>query len=239
MSTTNSKRAVVVFGKVPRPGRVKTRLTPALSPKVACDLYQAFLLDVFDMVDRAVEVSEVTIERYFVCAMSEDDSLENAKQWLPRGWSWLEERGSGLGDCINAACEDIKEETVVVLGSDSPTMPHCRILEAFNAIESEKVLEQKPFVLGPTEDGGYYLVAMSQVRPALFANVIWSTTGVLDKTRQNAAEAGIPLVELDQGYDIDHVTDFDQALTDAKKGDAQRTAKAIQSALFELRQDES
>jgi rSAM/selenodomain-associated transferase 1 len=232
MSNSDSKRAVVVFGKVPRPGRVKTRLTPELSPETACYLYQSFLLDVFDIVDRAAEVSKATIERYFVCAMSDDDTLEDAKQWLPQGWSWLEERGSDLGDCINAACEDIKEETVVVLGSDSPTMPYGRILEAFNAIESEKRLEKKPFVLGPTEDGGYYLVAMSQVRRELFSNVIWSTADVLDKTRQNALRAGIPLVELEQGYDIDHVTDFEQALADAEKGEAHRTAKAIKSALF-------
>jgi rSAM/selenodomain-associated transferase 1 len=234
MPTINSKRAVVVFGKVPRAGRVKTRLTPDLSPETASHLYQAFLLDVFDIVDHAAGVSEVTIDRYFVCAMSKKDTLEDVTQLLPPGWSRLEERGVDLGDCINAACEDIKADTVVVLGSDSPTMSHCRIAEAFSIIEREKEPEQKPFVLGPTEDGGYYLVAMSQVRPALFSNVAWSTADVLDKTRENALQAGIPLVELEQGYDIDHVTDFTRALADAEQGEAYRTKKAIKSALLEL-----
>jgi rSAM/selenodomain-associated transferase 1 len=236
MSNTHSKRAVVVFGKVPRPGRVKTRLTPTLSAKTASSIYQAFLFDVFDIVNRAAEASEVTIDRYFVCAMSEDDTVEDAQRLLPRGWSLLDERGLDLGDRINAACEDIEAETVVVLGSDSPTMPQRRIFEAFSAIENEDVWAKKPFVLGPTKDGGYYLVAMSQVRPAIFSNVVWSTTEVLDKTRQNSLQAGIPLVELGEGYDIDYVTDFEQALADAEQGEAYRTAKAIKSVLPELNQ---
>ncbi|MFT5421086.1 MAG: rSAM/selenodomain-associated transferase 1 [Candidatus Endobugula sp.] len=236
MSNTHSKRAVVVFGKVPRPGRVKTRLTPTLSAKTASSIYQAFLFDVFDIVNCAAQASEVTIDRYFVCAMSEDDTVEDAQRLLPRGWSLLDERGLDLGDRINAACEDIEAETVVVLGSDSPTMPQRRIFEAFSAIENEDVWAKKPFVLGPTKDGGYYLVAMSQVRPAIFSNVIWSTTEVLDKTRQNSLQAGIPLVELGEGYDIDYVTDFEQALADAEQGEAYRTAKAIKSVLSELNQ---
>jgi glycosyltransferase A (GT-A) superfamily protein (DUF2064 family) len=77
---------------------------------------------------------------------------------------------------------------------------------------------------------------MSQVRPAIFSNVVWSTPEVLDKTRQNCLQAGIPLVELDKGYDIDYVTDFEQALADAEQGEAHRTAKAIKSALLELNQ---
>ena len=229
--TTYSKRAIVVFGKFPRPGYVKTRLSPPLSPEMACDLYRAFLLDVLDIVDHVVTTSDVLIRRYFVCAMSGDDIRHDVEQLLPPGWLLLDERGKNLGECINAACDDINADTIVVLGSDSPTMPPQRIIEAFATIEKETQPEAKPFVLGPTEDGGYYLVAMSRVRPALFANVIWSTTEVLNKTRHNALQAGIPLIELAEGYDIDRVTDFKRALDDAKKAGASRTAKAIQSAL--------
>jgi rSAM/selenodomain-associated transferase 1 len=231
MSINHSKRAVIVFGKVPRAGRVKTRLTPELSPEMAAQVYRAFLLDVFSLVDRAAEDTENGFDRYFVCSTSAEDTADDVARLLPKGWALLAERGNSLGESIHAACEDVQADTVVVLGSDSPTMPRKRILEAFDAIENETTLASKPFVLGPTQDGGYYLVAMSQVRPAIFHDVVWSTEWVLEQTRKNAAEFSIPLVELSEGYDIDYVADFKRALGDAQTMEAHRTAKAITKAL--------
>lgn len=216
-------RAVVVMGKVPRPGRVKTRLTPAVSPEVASRLYTAFLLDVFDAVDRARETLGLT--PVFACAVEDEADRAAGRSLCPNGWRFVEQRGPGLGMRIAAAREDAGADHVVIVGSDAPTMPHERFSEAFAA------LSRVPAVFGPTEDGGYYLIGLTGRYPALLDRIPWSTAEVMAKTREAAARAGIRIEELPVGYDIDRVEDLVRARNDASRVGATRTRAAIEAAL--------
>jgi hypothetical protein len=89
--------------------------------------------------------------------------------------------------------------SVCLLNSDSPTVPTALLRQAADALAApgERV------VLGPAEDGGYYLIGMKSAHPTLFANVDWSTEAVADQTRARAREAGLDLVELAPWYDVD------------------------------------
>lgn len=218
-----SERAVVVMGKVPRPGRVKTRLTPAVTPEIASRLYRAFLLDVFDLVERAR--TETDLVPIFACDVTNDEDREAGRGLCPDGWRFVEQRGDGLGARIAAAREDAGARYVVIVGSDAPTTPHVRLLEAFSA------LERVPAVFGPTEDGGYYLIGLAGAYPALLDRIPWSTEAVMTKTREAAAAAEIPTEELPIGYDIDRVTDLVRAHADAEKLGATRTRVEIEAAL--------
>jgi uncharacterized protein len=206
-----ASRAVVVMGKIPRPGEVKTRLAP---PSIAVDLYRAFLADVFDTVGAA---------GVFACA---GGRLEEACAIAPSGWRVLLQRGDDLGERIEAARLDSGAERVVIVGSDSPMMPPVRIVEAFEALESHRA------VFGPTIDGGYYLVGMTGGVGELLREVPWSTDQVMAVTRERARAAGIEIAELAEGYDLDEPQDLRRALEDPQL--PPRSRHAIEAALATL-----
>ena len=212
-------RAVVVMGKVPRPGRVKTRLVPALSAETACTIYEAFLADVFALVDRAAR--DLEFARVFACGLSSGDALADAQALVPAGWEVIVQEGKDLAERIVNARRAAGGRETVVIGSDSPTMPLARFTEAFAALESGTN------VIGPTLDGGYYLIGLSDNGVALLESIPWSTNQVMEATRAVAKRQRIPLVELALGYDIDLVEDLPRAARDAVSGMALQTARVL------------
>ncbi len=221
-------RAVVVMGKIPRPHRVKTRLAPALSPEAAAKLYRAFLEDVFDVVDEAHRRSPRPFERVFACALADDEDGGAAHRLAPRGWRIQFQRGHDLGERMKLAYEDAAAFSTVIIGSDAPTMPPDRILEAFRALDAGAAA-----VFGPTIDGGYDLIGLSRIEPALLEGIPWSTDQVMSATRARAKDGGIPIRELALGYDIDTIEDLERAREDARRPGtvARRTAAAIREVL--------
>ena len=213
------------MGKLPRPGRVKTRLSPALSAVTACRLYEAFLTDVFALVERAAQ--DLAFGRVFACDLSSEDTIEDARSLAPSGWSVIVQEGRDLAERIRNARRDASADDVVVIGSDSPTIPHVRIKEAFSALESGTS------VVGPTDDGGYYLIGLTDEGCALLEGIPWSTGQVMEVTRAVAERQGIPLVELALGYDIDHVEDLRRAARDAVSGVAVQTARVLTDLGFD------
>lgn len=199
-------RAVVVMGKLPRAGRVKTRLAKAIGPERAAELYRAFLLDTFALVDAALP--EVSFARVFACALDPNEPLSFASQLAPPGWRVAEQRGADLGERIEAARAITRADQVVILGSDSPGTPRARIVSAFEALD-----RGADAVFGPTEDGGYYLIALPGPRPALLRNIPWSTPEVMEATRRAGAQAKLQLAELPLGWDIDEAEDLARILT--------------------------
>ena len=190
--------------KVPRAGLVKTRMN--LPGDVASQLAVDLLEAVVAIVDRAHE--QLQFDRVLAVALSAGDSREDAAALLPEGWRLVLQRGPELGDRIQAAAEDAGAEEVVVLGSDAPTMPVERLLEAFLG------LSENGAVFGPTEDGGYYLVGLRGRHPSLFARIPWSTDRVMEETRLAAERAGISIGELSAWYDVDRPEDLHRAIAD-------------------------
>lgn len=226
----SAARAVVVMGKVPRPGRVKTRLAKRIGARVASDLYRVFLQDVFAVVDAAAAIIE--LDPVFSCALGEGDTIDQAKGLAPMHWAVADQTAGDLGARIESARRCGAARYTLVMGSDAPTMPPARIVEAFELLEREGI----DAVVGPTVDGGYDLIAFDGARPALLDGIPWSTPGVLKATAAAAERAGIALRQLDEGYDVDHFDDLPRALEDAERSGslAGRTAAAIREVLRSL-----
>ena len=201
---SNNSAAVVVMGRVPKAGKVKTRLTSVWSQDEAALLYTAFLADVGRLVDRAAQ--RRPFRKYFCCVWENEDDKRIAKTLVPNDWTIFEQTTGGLGERIEHARQFTGCHYVVVLGSDSPAMPEERIIAAFNALAS------KDIVVGPVEDGGYDLIGFSGSKPAVLSDISWSTEHVLSQTREKANNAGYTIEELDMSFDIDFPEDLERVL---------------------------
>lgn len=224
-------RAVVVMGKLPRPGVVKTRLARRFGADLAARLYRAFLLDVFAVVEAARAESAIPFARVFACALGAGGVRADAEALAPTGWRVEVQGGEDLGQRIEHARAAAGAALVVVLGSDAPTMPPARIHEAFAALAGGAEA-----VFGPTVDGGYDLAGFAGPRPALLGGIPWSTAGVMPATRARAVAAGIAIAELGPGRDIDEPEDLGPALSAARAPGsiAAHTRAAIEEALAAL-----
>lgn len=214
-------RAVVVMGKLPRPGRVKTRLLSRLGPDLVAELYAAFLSDTLKT------VAEVPGEKVFACALDDASEIEVAHRIAP-GWRVVPQRGRDLGERLQHARQDAGTENVVIIGSDSPTLPASRIEAAF------AFLDPQTAVLGPTRDGGYDLIAFCGAMHALLLDIPWSTALVRATTQARAAAAGIKLVLLDERADVDEPEDLLLLAADPDLPRAQATARLLPQVLLAL-----
>ncbi len=217
-------RAIVVMGKLPCPGRVKTRIAVDVGDAKAAELYEAFLRDVLDLAKAEADLLGALC--LFSCAVGEDQSLQSAEALCPRGVRVLRQSGADLGARMEGARAAAGAQHVVILGSDAPTMPRERILDAFIGLDRGAYA-----VFGPTFDGGYDLLGLSGSGRRLFEGVTWSTERVMAQSRAAAARAGLEITELGLGYDIDHVEDMPRALDDAEDGRAPRTRAALRDVL--------
>ena len=204
-------RALLIFARRPYPGRVKTRLSPVLSPRESAGLYDCM---VRDLVARTVAL-EVD-DRYLM--YEEGDGAEAYFLALGGGLFLHPQQGEGLGERLTNAFDLLFGKgytTLAVIGTDSPDLPLAFIHEAFEQLEAGSV----DVLFGPTEDGGYYLAAMQGFHPELFLEVPWSTDKALEVSLQRAEEAGLRAGLLPRWYDIDEPQDLTRAeLTDSRHG---------------------
>src|SRR5947207_11732307 len=190
----------IVMVKAPRAGAVKTRLTPPLSEAEAAALAACFARDTLGGVRRVVPEVIVAYDppdgRAQLEALLADDSL-----------CWLEQRGEGLGERLPAAAAHaaaLGHSPVVIVGTDSPTLPVSFVGRADNSLAEG----ESDIALGPTEDGGYYLVGLRQPSRGLFRNVAWGTPLAYRQTARNAAREGLSTLELPRWYDVDTPADL-------------------------------
>jgi uncharacterized protein len=121
---------------------------------------------------------------------------------LPDEFFLIQQRGSDFGERLTCAAEDLFAvgfAAVCLINSDSPTVPAENFAEA--AIELADPRDR--VVLGPSNDGGYYLIGMKHMHRRLFEDIDWSTERVAQQTRERAAELGVQIHELGVGHDID------------------------------------
>jgi len=195
MSRTHT-HAVVIFARDPVPGRVKTRLHPALDPAAVCGLYRGFLEDTLHLVESLPEVDRF-IGVYPSHVSGFFDGLST------RGFRLFVQEGRDLGERMRQAFLDRFAEgydRVVILGSDSPTLPRQYVELA--------LASPKPLVLGPSTDGGYYLIGMREKLADVFDQVAWGTGGVLAATLEKTARMGLNLGVLPPWYDVDRPEDL-------------------------------
>lgn len=198
--------AIGVMAKAPQPGRSKTRLCPPLTHEQAAALSAAFLRDITENIARAARQAPITGLIAYAPAGSEalfDGHLAAGTGLiLADGSPPMPALVTGFGSCLLHAIDGMLaagHTGAVVLNSDSPTLPTEYLVRAAYLL----LAPGERAVLGPAEDGGYYLLGMTRAHAHLFRDIAWSTDNVAETTRQRAAEIGLELVELPMWYDVD------------------------------------
>ena len=189
-------RALVLFARDPVPGQVKTRLHPVLDPESACLLYRAFVEDTLDLME-----SITGVDRFIGVHPSPDSGF--FARCAERGFRLFAQEGKDLGERMERALARRLAEgyrQVVLIGSDSPTLPPAYLKQA--------LASDRPLVLGPSTDGGYYLVAMREALFGVFQEVPWGTGRVLEATCRNLEALDLVPGLLPPWYDIDRPEDL-------------------------------
>jgi len=192
--------ALAVMAKAPRPGTVKTRLSPLLTPYQATELNICFLRDTAENIAAIAADPAARVASLVSYTPVGDEALFDGV--LPEGFALIVQRGNTFGERLLAAAQDILAcgfGSVCLIDSDSPTVPRA----AYQAAVAHLARPGDRVVLGPSADGGYYLIGMKHPHPVLFDRIHWSTGTVAAETRERAAQAGLELVELPLWYDVD------------------------------------
>lgn len=189
---------IVVVAKKPDPGLVKTRLSPPLTPSQAADVALDFLDRTFASAFTA-NVGEVAI------GFAPSDSRPWFQERFPH--CRLFEQGDGdLGARMETLANLVFQagaRKVILIGADTPHMPPERLAEASRRLDAADV------VIGPAEDGGYYLIGLRRPAPELFRNIHWSGPYVLQETLQRVQDAGLSFALLEPERDIDTAEDLE------------------------------
>lgn len=190
------KCALTIMTKAPLAGTVKTRLTPPLTPEEAAALNACFLHDMARTISQAGDGTQgiacytpVGAERIY-------------HPILPPEFQLIAQRTGQLSERLIGATEDLFSvgfASVCLINSDSPTVP------ASSFAEAAKILAHpgRQLVLGPTDDGGYFLIGCNRLHREIFQGINWSTRHVLNQTLTRAANLHLEVHLLPTGYDVD------------------------------------
>ena len=193
--------AVSIMAKAPRAGEVKTRLCPPLSATEAAELYRCFLLDKIEQV-RTLEEASPAI------AYAPDEGRILFEELAP-GFALVPQRGSDLGSRLANSFDQFFAQGyagALAIDSDTPTLPRDFLQRALDLIAAP----HSDVVLGPTEDGGYYLIGLRKLYRELFEGIAWSTSEVFPETVRRAEAKGLRIACLPPWFDIDTPDDLER-----------------------------
>ena len=192
---------LLVFAKAPRPGSVKTRLARTLGPEAAAAAYRRMGRLIVD------QLAAAPVET--VVCFDPPDAEDEVRRWLDPdqrnpGVRYLAQGGGDLGERMSRMFDRAFERggPAVVVGTDAPAVDAATVARAVEALDSADV------VLGPSRDGGYYLMALRERRPELFRSIPWSTSAVLGKSADRARRMGLRTTYLEVECDIDTAEDL-------------------------------
>ncbi len=191
----NNRNILVVVSKRPTPGQTKTRLVPPLSLEQAAALYECFLKDTLTMMR---QVPGVQCEIVFLPETEREYYARLAPEFGLRP-----QEGADLGERLDHALQHYLNPSncnVVIMDSDSPTLPSACLVQAFQALD-----DGTDVALGPCDDGGYYCIGLKRPAPRLLREVQMSTPNVTQETLKLAAEEGLRVNLLPTWYDIDEI----------------------------------
>ncbi|MDQ2784825.1 MAG: TIGR04282 family arsenosugar biosynthesis glycosyltransferase [Chloroflexota bacterium] len=198
-------RALIVLAKAPAAGVTKTRLCPPLTPEEAAQFAAASLTDTLAVArsvgDCMLHLAHPPGAAERLAALLGDDLPQTFA--VPPG-----DVGAAMCSAIERAF-DHRATQVALIGSDLPSLPPAHIAQAFARLD-----DGADVVLGPAEDGGYYLIATTAPHPALFSGIPWSTNAVYAQTVTRIAACGLSLATLPTWYDIDSVVDLRRCARD-------------------------
>ncbi len=192
--------AVAVMAKVPGASPVKSRLHSVLSAERATELYRCFLLDRLDALCALEGVS-------LVVAFTPVEAAGRMEELAPAAFRLVAQRGTDLGERLSTLLRELLEDGhagAIAIDSDSPTLPLAYVAEAARVLRDERC----DVVLGPCEDGGYYLIGLRSPQPDLFEGVPWSTEGVFSTTFEKTSRRGLSVHVLPRWFDVDTEVDL-------------------------------
>ncbi|MBE0522513.1 MAG: TIGR04282 family arsenosugar biosynthesis glycosyltransferase, partial [Candidatus Methanoperedenaceae archaeon] len=190
--------AIVIMAKAPLSGMVKTRLLSRLESGEAAILYRCFLLDKIE------QVKHIDNASHFI-AYTPANTRALFRELIPRDFTLVEQNGAHLGERLSNISKNLFSQgfkKVIILDSDSPNLPRDFISEGLDRLDNTDV------VLGPCEDGGYYLIGARAHFPGIFKNIPWSTQDVTGKTIEKAKGSGLVVSMLEPWYDVDTIDDL-------------------------------
>jgi hypothetical protein len=195
-----ARAALVVFAKAPRPGEVKTRMCPPLSPNEAAELYANMLADVLEASARCARELRVAA----ILAVHPAQGCAALVREAPTPFCVVAQRGRDLAERMAWAVREAAASgtpRVLLRGSDSPTLPVAAVASALDELDACDV------VLRPDLDGGYNLVGLRQPRAEIFEHPM-STSHALEDTVARAHALGLRVRIAEPGFDLDTVADL-------------------------------
>lgn len=196
------RNVLIVFCKYPIVGKVKTRLAADIGADQACKLYRIMCEEIFRLCNK------VQIERQCTICIYIDDIayMNDISVWTQHKFTYSVQQGITLGDRLYNACADEflnkKSDKVVIIGTDSPMLSSKIIYEAFDALDTFD------YVVGPTLDGGYYTIGMTNIDSNIFQGISWSTEIVNSQTQEIINKYGKSVKLLETLPDIDTYEDL-------------------------------
>ena len=192
--------AIAVMAKAPRAGHVKTRLVPPLTREEAAELYRCLLLD------KIFQVGTLSgVDPYL--AYTPPEARAQMASLAPQDFTLIPQAGSDLGDRLHRLSAILLERGhpgVIIIDSDTPTLPSTYLLDALDRIQSKGT----DLVLGPAEDGGYYLIGLKRPCWSLFDSIPWSGPSVLSETLRRASAQRLEVATLPTWFDVDTASDL-------------------------------
>jgi hypothetical protein len=191
--------ALGVMTKAPRPGQVKTRLVPPFTPKEAAGLNVCFLRDTANAITAAIARGKAARGVGVYTPDGAEAAYENI---LPEDFFLIPQRGGSFGERLYFAAADLLKcgfSSVCLIDSDSPTVGPEIFVQAVEFLDSPGDC----VVLGPSDDGGYYLIGLKEPHREMFERIDWSTDQVFDQTMERVKRIGVGVKLLPMCYDVD------------------------------------
>jgi hypothetical protein len=199
--TPAERCAVIVMTRYPEAGKVKTRLIETLGDKNAADLHQRMAEHTMSTLKPLHDIEAADLFVFF-----NGGSIEQMQRWLGSTFTYQSQQGNNLGEKMGNAFAYIFRSgynRAVILGTDCPD------IEGATVIQALKYLRSADLVLGPAEDGGYYLLGLNQTIPQLFEGIEWGSDRVLAQTTQQAKQQNLSIEYLHPLRDIDTPADLE------------------------------
>ena len=191
---------LIIFTRYPEPGQTKTRLIPALGPEGAAQLHRQMAEKMVRTAQELAKLQSVSIEIQYT-----GSDLQLMQNWLGLDLTYQLQGTGDLGDRIIQAFQDAfmaGKSAVVIVGTDCPDLS-CEILS-----QAFEILQHQDIVIGPAQDGGYYLIGLSRLIPELFQGINWGTAEVLQQTIAICQNLNHSVGDLPQLADVDRPEDL-------------------------------
>lgn len=184
-----SKSQIIIFAKNPEIGKVKTRLAAGIGDKGALEVYKFLLAHTF----RVAAATKLDVHVFF------SDFIDESLTGFHSSFQSHLQKGKGLGERLYHAFEKVNKSgnNCIVIGSD------CFQLTTKHLLTCVDSLEVGDMVIGPSHDGGYYLLGLNEFYPTLFQDIHWSTVKVFQQTLDKSQELGLRVVQLETLHDVD------------------------------------